>query len=169
MEKNGNNFKTLFRKLFFYLIPTSTGRTKYIQRHEQLFKKIGEGLFFQPRKFPSDPEFISIGQNVMIAANVQFINHDMNCFMLNNYFKTNQFEFTYGCIEIGDNCSIGSNVIILPNVKIGNNCIIGAGAIVSKDIPDNSIAVGVPAKVVGTFDDYAKKKILQKSKTLEEY
>lgn len=153
----------------FYMIPTSTGRTNYVLKHKKLFRKNGDGLFFQPRKFPSDPEYISIGKNVMIATNVLFINHDMNCFMLNNLYKTNEYKFSYGCIEIGDNCSIGSNVIILPNVRIDNNCIIGAGAIVCRDIPDNSISVGVPVKVVGSFDDYAKKRILQKTKTLEEY
>ncbi len=62
-----------------------------------------------------------------------------------------------GPIEIGNNVFIGARSIILYNVKIGNNCIIGAGSIVTKDIPDNSVAVGVPAKVIGTFDSTLKK------------
>lgn len=49
------------------------------------------------------------------------------------------------------------NVTIMPGVTIGSNCIIGCGAVVTKDIPDNSIAVGVPAKVIETIDDYYEK------------
>lgn len=51
-------------------------------------------------------------------------------------------------VEIGNDVWIGRRAIILPGVKIGNGCIIGAGAIVTKDVPDYSVAVGVPAKVV---------------------
>lgn len=48
-------------------------------------------------------------------------------------------------------------MIILPGVIIGNNVIIGAGAVVAKDIPDNSVAVGVPARVIKTADEYLEK------------
>jgi maltose O-acetyltransferase len=49
---------------------------------------------------------------------------------------------------------VGMGSIILPNVKIGENVIIGAGAVVTKDIPDNSIAIGNPAIVIGFTSDY---------------
>lgn len=52
---------------------------------------------------------------------------------------------------------IGTGVIIMPGVTIGNNCVIGCGAVVTKDIPDNSVAVGVPARVVKTVEQYAQK------------
>ena len=45
----------------------------------------------------------------------------------------------------------------MPGVSIGNNCIVGVGAVVTKNIPDNSIAVGIPAKVIETIDEYLKK------------
>ena len=51
-------------------------------------------------------------------------------------------------VVIGSDVWIGRRVMIMPGVKIGNGCIIGAGAVVTKDIPDYSIAAGVPAKVV---------------------
>ncbi|MFZ5875374.1 MAG: acyltransferase [Nitrospirota bacterium] len=51
-------------------------------------------------------------------------------------------------IRIGSGCFIGSGAIILGNVTIGDNVIIGAGAVVSRDIPSNSIAAGIPAKVI---------------------
>ena len=53
-----------------------------------------------------------------------------------------------GKTMIGDNCFIGIGAKIIGNVKIGNNVKIGANAVVTKDIPDNSVAVGVPAKVI---------------------
>lgn len=56
-------------------------------------------------------------------------------------------------IHIGDDVWIGGNVTILPGVNIGNNVVIGAGAVVTKDIPDNSLAIGVPAKVVREIEN----------------
>jgi len=56
--------------------------------------------------------------------------------------------FTDKPISIGDNAWLGANVTVLPGVKIGNNSIIGAGSVVTKDIPDNVIAVGNPCKVL---------------------
>lgn len=53
-----------------------------------------------------------------------------------------------GYCNLGDNVFIGTGAIILPNIKIGNNVVIGAGAVVSKDLPDNCVAVGVPAKII---------------------
>lgn len=56
-----------------------------------------------------------------------------------------------GIPTLGDNVSLGANVVIIGDVKIGNNVIIGAGSVVVKDIPDNSVAVGNPAKVIKTI------------------
>jgi len=83
-------------------------------------------------------------------------------------------------ITVGDNVYIGNNVIILPGVNIGNNVIVGAGAVVTKSIPENSVAVGVPAKVIKTADEYFEKirneslhlghlKGAEKDKALKEY
>lgn len=51
-------------------------------------------------------------------------------------------------IRIGNNCWIGSKVTVLDGVQIGNNCVIAAGAVVTTDIPENSVAAGVPARVI---------------------
>lgn len=56
-----------------------------------------------------------------------------------------------GIPTIGDNVSLGANVVIIGGVNIGNNVTIGAGSVVVKDIPDNSVAVGNPAKVIKTL------------------
>ena len=55
---------------------------------------------------------------------------------------------------IGNNVSLGANVVIIGNVVIGDNVIVGAGSVVVKDIPDNSIAVGNPAKVIRNLSLY---------------
>jgi len=121
-------------------------------------KESGGGVFWQPRRFPSDPELISIGNNVKIASNVIFINHDIAHNMLNEKFNTTDFKPLWGSIEIGNNVMIGAETIILPNVKIGSNVIIGAGSVITKDIPDNVVAAGVPCRVIGGFEQYVEKR-----------
>ncbi|HEY9245409.1 MAG TPA: DapH/DapD/GlmU-related protein, partial [Candidatus Methanoperedens sp.] len=59
---------------------------------------------------------------------------------------------------IGRNVYLGAGAIILPGVTIGDNSIIGAGAVVTKDIPSNCVAMGVPAKVAYTLDEWIRKK-----------
>ena len=65
--------------------------------------------------------------------------------------------YEYGiAVIIGDNVWIGGNAVINPGVTIGNNCVIGAGSVVTKNIPDNSIAVGNPARVIREITDEDK-------------
>ncbi|MBO5382226.1 MAG: serine acetyltransferase [Bacteroides sp.] len=54
--------------------------------------------------------------------------------------------------EIGDNVTLGANVVIIGDVKIGNNVIVGAGSVVVKDVPDNSVVVGNPARIIKKID-----------------
>jgi acetyltransferase-like isoleucine patch superfamily enzyme len=68
-------------------------------------------------------------------------------------------------VIIGNNCWIGMNSIILKGVKIGDNSIIGAGSVVTTNVPDNSLAVGSPAKVVKTYKGEEKKTVMKKTKT----
>ena len=63
----------------------------------------------------------------------------------------------FGKIVIEDNVHIGWDTIIMPGVTIGKNSIIGCGSVVTKSIPDNSVAVGVPAKVIESIDEYYEK------------
>ncbi len=58
-----------------------------------------------------------------------------------------------GRCSIGDFTSIGSNSVILPDIKVGNNVVIGAGSVVTKNLPDNSVAVGIPAKIIKICND----------------
>ena len=60
-------------------------------------------------------------------------------------------------VTVGNNVFIGAYSIILPGTVIGNNCIIGAGSLVRGTIPDNSVAAGVPARVIKTVAEYRAK------------
>ena len=73
--------------------------------------------------------------------------------------KEHTYRLRQGEINIGDNVFIGSNSTILYDVTIGDNVIIGAGSLVNKDIPNGSVAAGVPARVIGSFDEYRTKLI----------
>lgn len=119
--------------------------------------KIGQGSDISKNVFwGSEPYLISLGDNVRIAREVTFITHDGGMWVLRNLGKLDNAD-KFGPITIKNNVHIGMNVTIMPGVTIGNNCIIGCGAIVTKDIPDNSIAVGIPARVIETIDEYYEK------------
>lgn len=102
----------------------------------------------------TEPWLITIGKNVHITDGVKFITHDGGTLLYRNQIP--DLEITKP-ITVGNNVYFGNNVIVLPGVNIGNNVVIGAGAIVSQDIPDNSLAVGVPARVIKTADEYLEK------------
>lgn len=102
----------------------------------------------------SEPWIITIGNNVHITDGVKFVTHDGGTLLYRN--RVPDLEITKP-IVVGNDVYIGNNVIILPGVTIGNNVVIGAGAVITKDIPDNSVAVGIPAKVIKTADEYFEK------------
>ena len=129
-------------------------RAAFLRKHD-VFASMGQGCTFQLRKVPLYPKLISLGDNVHIASGVAFITHDITHLMLKKYGGgVSDIGEKVGCIEIGDNVFIGAGARILYDVRIGSNVIIGTGSIVTKDIPDNSVAAGVPAKVIGSLDDY---------------
>jgi len=128
-------------------------------RRKGYFKHIGEHVYLQPWNFGTEPHLISFGNNVHVASNVSFINHDITCMMFNYMDKEHKYRLRQGEINIGDNVFIGSNSTILYDVIIGDNVIIGAGSLVNRDIPEGTVAAGVPAKVIGKFDDYRMKLI----------
>ncbi|MBO4894797.1 MAG: acyltransferase [Clostridia bacterium] len=106
-----------------------------------------------------DATCLEIGNHVTCVY-THFLTHDASLkkFIGNDCNKI-------GRITIGDNVFVGLKSIILPNVHIGSNVVIGAGSVVAKNIPDNSVAVGNPAKVICTCDEY----ILKHKKAIEEH
>lgn len=93
---------------------------------------------------------ITIGNNVTIAPRVHILCHDASTKDFLGYTKI-------GRVNIGDHVFIGAESVVLPGVTIGSNVIIGANSTVTHDIPDNSVAVGSPARVICTLDEYLEK------------
>jgi maltose O-acetyltransferase len=94
------------------------------------------------------PYLIRIGDNCSLASDVRLLAHDATT------FKFTDGHTRLGKIEIKDNCFIGEKAIILPGVTIGPNVLVAAGSVVNRDIPPNSCAAGVPARVYARFDDF---------------
>lgn len=95
---------------------------------------------------------VTIGDNVLVGPNVSF-------YTPNHAIDADERKIGYEQslpITIGDNVWIGGSVTIIPGVTIGNNTIIGAGSVVTKDIPDNVVAAGVPCNVIRTITEKDK-------------
>ena len=100
-------------------------------------------------------DHISIGDNVLVASNVYISDHQHGNYKnLDEYTTSVPFQepvkrqILTKAVSIGDNVWIGEGAKILPGTIIGNGSIIGAGSVVTKNIPENSISVGSPAKVI---------------------
>ena len=120
---------------------------------------LGGCEIYRSANLGSEPYLISLGNHVRVNSGVQFITHDGGVWVLRECLKEKDADKIdlFGMITVGNNVHIGTNAIIMPGVTIGNNCIIGCGAIVTKDIPDCSVAVGVPARVIESIDEYTEK------------
>lgn len=111
---------------------------------------VGENCHIYTRQIDmGHPYLLSIGNNVTIST-ARILTHDASTKKPLGYSRV-------GRVDIGDDVFIGAGAIILPNVRIGNRVIIGAGAVVTRDIPDNSVAAGNPAKVLGTYEAFVEK------------
>lgn len=102
----------------------------------------------------TEPWLITLGNNVHITDGVKFLTHEGAVLIFQKDIPDLEVSKP---ITIGDNVFIGNNVLLLPGVEIGNNVVIGAGAIVTKNVPDNSLAVGCPAKVIRNIDQFLEK------------
>ena len=103
----------------------------------------GENVYFNVNCVVLDSMKITIGNNVFIGpgTHIYTATHPLDA------IERQKIEFSKP-VTIGNDCWIGGNTVICPGVIIGNGCTIGAGAVVTKNIPDHSLAVGNPAKVI---------------------
>jgi len=116
--------------------------------------KIGEEVIISQMVFLEElySDLITIHNNVQIGPGVIVVTHDSSYQVLAPSIPNKT-----GPVTIGNNVYIGAGAIILPNVTIGDNVIIGAGSLVSKDIPSNNVAVGIPVRIVCTLDEWKEK------------
>ncbi|MHC8970651.1 acyltransferase [Priestia aryabhattai] len=131
---------------------------KYIEFLRKQGVRIGENCVIDKTAiWGTEPYLVEIGNYVRVTHEVKFITHDGGFWTLRNLGLLNNQADKFGKISIGDNTNIGWNATIMPGVKVGKNCVIGCNAVVTKNIPDNSVAAGVPAKVIQSIEEYANK------------
>lgn len=122
--------------------------------------RVGEGVFFNYNTVILDIAEVTIGDRTLFGPGCQLITVG---------HPVNDLEMRRGGWEqgkpivIGDDCWFGAGVLVMPGVTIGDRCVIGAGALVTRDIPDDCLALGSPAKVVrrlNTGDAYLEREEL---------
>lgn len=118
--------------------------------------QVGEGCFIVPTEIGTEPYLVKIGNRVAIAAGVRFITHDGAVWAFRDAYPDLQ---VFGPIVIEDNCIIGQQAILFPNIRIGRNSIVGAGSVVIADVPPNSLVMGIPARPFGSVEKYRQKSV----------
>lgn len=151
--------KRIINKIYYaYHRRTSESYIKYLRKKGIA---IGDGTYIQsPFDTEIDdtrPSLISIGKNCFINNFFEIHTHDWVTHVF--LYSDRCFVNSSGRVKIGDNVAFGRHVIVLKGVSIGDNCFIGANSVVSKDVPANSIAVGCPAKVVMSIEEYYQKRL----------
>lgn len=148
--------------------PTEIEKRKALMK--KMFAEIGEGCYIEPPFHANwGGKHCHFGKNVYANFNLTCVDDthiyvgDYTMFGPNVTIavaghpimpELREQAYQYNApVHIGNNCWIGTGAIILPGVSIGDNSVIGAGSVVTKDIPDNVVAVGNPCKVLRAIND----------------
>lgn len=147
-------------KVQFRINHTMPGTDEYQELIHRLFSEVGEGsrivapmtivhgdkvrigrnAIIMPNSLMMASGTITIEDNVQVAAYVKLIS--------NNHDPYDRMVLTCRPVVLKRNCWIGAGAVILPGVTVGENSIVGAGSVVTKDVPDNTVVAGNPAKFV---------------------
>lgn len=164
--------KALLRRLlrshrrleFFYrrvCKPDGLEWAQWLKRHRGL-RRMGEHCSIQMGANLTDPHCVSMGNNVRMSSCTIF-GHDGAVNMLNRAFGLKLDDV--GPVFIGDDVFIGHGAIVMPGVRIGSRVVIAAGAVVTRDVPDDCVVGGVPAKRIGSIADLVERKKRQAEAT----
>lgn len=155
-KKEYNRFWIMLRLL---LLRRGEDRASFLKK-QNVFAEMGENCFWHPKTLPSEPDLLTLHNNVNVASDVYFCTHDVLHTLFNNDpLLPSNYEFRTGRIELMDNTFIGAKSIIMYGVKIGPNAIVAAGSVVTKDVPQGSVVAGNPARVIGSYEDVAQKRM----------
>lgn len=147
-------------KVLFRINHTMPGTDEYQELIHRLFSEVGEGsrivapmtivhgdkvrigrnAIVMPNSLMMASGTITIEDNVQVAAYVKLIS--------NNHDPYDRMILTCRPVVLKRNCWIGAGTVILPGVTVGENSIVGAGSVVTKDVPDNTVVAGNPAKFI---------------------
>ncbi|AQS52778.1 Galactoside O-acetyltransferase [Jeotgalibaca dankookensis] len=142
-----------------------TEQDKRQQMLKEMFAEIGEGCYIEPPFYSNfGGKHVHFGKNIYANFNLTLVDDthiyvgDYTMFGPNVVVATaghpilpelREKSYQYNSsVHIGKNCWIGAGVIILPGITIGANVVIGAGSVVTKDLPDNIVAVGNPCRIL---------------------
>lgn len=145
-------------------------RTKLLK---EMFAEIGDGCYIEPPLHSNwGGHHVHFGKNVYANFNLTLVDDthiyvgDYTMFGPNVTVATaghpilpelREQGYQYNApVRIGKNCWIGAGVVIVPGITIGNNVVVGAGSIVTKDLPDNVVAVGNPCRVLRAVNEHDK-------------
>jgi galactoside O-acetyltransferase len=152
-------------KMYEYNRTLPTEDAKRQQLMKEMLGKVGTGCYFEPPFHANfggkhvmlgdhvyanfnltvvDDTYVYIGDHTMMGPNVTLASAGHPVLP---ELREQGYQFNLP-IHIGKNCWLGAGVIVVPGVTIGDNTVVGAGAVVTKDLPANVVAVGVPAKVI---------------------
>lgn len=143
-----------FKKLYIKLCNPSGYEYADFERKWGRFYSIGNECAIWPYTNVTDPEYTSLGNNVMLTA-CTILGHDGAIAVLNKTYDKKLDSV--GKVDIKDNVFIGHGAIILPDVTIGPNAIVAAGSVVTKNVPEGAIVAGVPAKEIGRVDQLVER------------
>lgn len=159
--------KKIIKKIVFKEKVDSDSYIKYLRKKGM---RIGERtVIYAPKTVVIDetrPWMIEIGDDVQITHGVIILTHGFDWSVLKGVYG--EVLGSCGKVTIGNNVFIGVNTVILKGVTIGNNVIIGAGSIVNKDIPDNCVVAGNPARVIMSLEKYHERRLnVQEKEAME--
>lgn len=137
----------IFRFIFKTLFPIRYARW--------LGVTVGSNCRLIKADFSSEPYLITLGDHVSVTS-VRFETHDGGVWVVRDV--CDKLDLVKP-IKVGNNVFIGYGSVIMPGVTIGNNVVIGAYSVVTKDIKDDVVAAGIPARVIKTIGEYKEKSI----------
>lgn len=158
----GDKFRRYYRQYKMITIRDGWKKARWLKKHK-IFYHIGENVYYTPNILPAEPFLVCLHNNVAISAGVRLITHSIAATVFNHEENTDKYITKFGKIEILDNVYIGANVCVNPGVTIGPNAIVAAGAVVTKDVAEGVVVGGVPARVIGSYEE-VKEKTLKESK-----
>lgn len=173
--KKTNKIMIRFKKIYFKVfgkLHNYINVGSYMNHYIKYLKQLGVHFDGTPNYISSDAYFdghyyggITIGNKVTISREVMFLVHDYS--IVQGLRAIDEFNYKGGVtdtphlmgrIKVGDNTFIGARCSLLPDTTIGENCIIGSCSVVKGNIPDNSIVIGNPGRVVADTREWAHKK-----------